>query len=268
MRKYIIILSASIFMASCSNYHKALKSEDKALKYETATKLYEEGKHNKAIKLYEQIEGSYRGKPSGEGLFYRLSKSYYQTKQYFLSAEKFKGFVNAYPRSEKRDEALFLRGKSLYKISPSYSLDQVDTESAIEVLQLYIDTYPNGEYIKEANEIYVELNDKLERKAFEIAKQYNTIGGFTRNYNAAITALDNFMLDFPGSKYREDALFYKYDSAYKLAMNSVDFKKKERIEKAISAYDLLHNSYENGKYKKEAESMLATLNKELVQYSN
>lgn len=268
MKKYIIILSASALLASCSSYHKALKSEDKALKYETATKLYEEDKHNKAIKLFEQIEGSYRGKPSGEGLFYRLSKSYYATKQYYLAAEKFKSFANGYPKSEKREEAMFLRAKSLYNVSPVYSKDQEDTESAIEILQLFIDTYPNSAYLKEANELYAELNDKLELKAFEIAKQYNKIGEFTRNYNAAITALDNFMLDFPGSKYREDAMFYKYDSAYKLAINSVDSKKKERLEKAIAIYGTLNSTFVDSKYKKEAADMFATLNKELVQYSN
>nr|WP_317630632.1 outer membrane protein assembly factor BamD [uncultured Flavobacterium sp.] len=268
MKKYLIILSTAALVVSCSPYQKALKSEDKALKYEMGTELYEKGKHNKAIRLFEQIAGSYRGKPSGEGLFYRLSKSYYETKQYYLAAEQLKSFVNGYPKSEKREEAMFLRGKAYSMVSPVYSQDQGDTYQALEVLQTFIDTYPDSQYLSEANEIVAELTDKLEKKAFEIARQYNKIGGYTRNYNAAIVALDNFILDNPGSKYKEDAVFYKYDSAYKLAMNSIDDKKHERLNKAISIYESFIASYADTKYKSEAKQMFDNLNKELEIYSN
>jgi outer membrane protein assembly factor BamD len=53
--------------------------------------------------------------------------------------------------------------------------------------------------LEKANEIVKVLTEKLELKAFEIAKQYNTIGEFTRDYNAAIKALDNFVFNFPGN---------------------------------------------------------------------
>jgi outer membrane protein assembly factor BamD len=33
-----------------------------------------------------------------------------------------------------------------------YSLDQTDTYKAIDKLQAFIDTYPNSEYLPEANE--------------------------------------------------------------------------------------------------------------------
>jgi outer membrane protein assembly factor BamD len=36
-------------------------------------------------------------------------------------------------------------------MSPIYSLDQTDTY-AIDKLQAFIDTYPNSEYLSEANE--------------------------------------------------------------------------------------------------------------------
>jgi outer membrane protein assembly factor BamD len=268
MKNYIIALSLAAILSSCSQYQKTLKSEDKAKKYELASELFEKKKYNKAIRLYEQITGSYRGKPSGEALFYRLSKSYYETKQYYLAVEQFKTFINGYPKSEKREEAMFLRGKSYAILSPAYSLDQSDTYLAIETLQTFIDTYPDSEYITQANELMAVMTDKLERKAFEIAKQYNTIGEYTRNYNAPVVAIDNFLIEYPGSKYREDALFYKFDSFYKLAINSIEAKRKERLEKAADAYVVLIETFSDSKYKNKAEDMMETVNKELQQYSN
>lgn len=268
MKKYIIALSVTALLSSCSQYQKTLKSEDKTKKYELATELYDKGKYNKAIRLYEQITGTYRGKPSGEGMFYRLSKSYFETKQYYLAAEQFKSFINGYPKSEKRDEAMFLRGKSYAILSPVYSQDQTDTYLAVETLQAFIDAYPNSENIAEANELMAQMNDKLERKAFEIAKQYNTIGEYTRNYNASVVSIDNFLIEYPGSKYREDALFTKFDSLYKLAMNSIEEKRKERLEKAAEAYIVFTESNADSKYKNKAENMFETINKELKHYSN
>jgi len=268
MKKYIIALSITAILSSCSQYQKTLKSEDKTKKYELASELYAKGKYNKAIRLYEQITGTYRGKPSGEALFYRLSKSYYETKQYYLAAEQFKSFINGYPKSEKRDEAMFLRGKSYAILSPVYSQDQNDTELAIETLQAFIDSYPDSENIAEANELMAQMTDKLERKAFEIAKQYNTIGEYTRNYNASIVSIDNFLINHPGSKYREDALFIKFDSLYKLAMNSIEGKREERLKKASDAYVVFAETFSDSKYKVNADDMNDKLNNELEQYSN
>jgi len=268
MKKFLIAVSITAVLSSCSQYQKTLKTEDKAKKYELATELFNKGKYNKAIRLYEQITGTYRGRPSGEALFYRLSKSYYETKQYYLAAEQFKSFINGYPTSEKRAEAMFLRAKSYAMLSPVYSQDQTDTYLAIETLQAFIDAYPESDQIAEANELMAEMNEKLERKAFEIANQYNTIGEYTRNYNASIVAIDNFIIDFPGSKYREDALFSKFDSYYKLAINSVEEKRKERLEKAAQAYVVFSESYADSKYKNKADNMIETVNNELLKYSN
>jgi len=89
------------------------------------------------------------------------------------------------------EEASFLGAESYSKVSPLYSLDQVDTDKALNKIQIFANKYPNSQYLPKANEIVKELSEKLELKAFEIAKQYNTIGEYTRDYNAAIKALDN-----------------------------------------------------------------------------
>jgi outer membrane protein assembly factor BamD len=86
MRKIISIIILVLFVTSCNEYQKALKTEDVAVKLETATKLYEKGKYFKAITLFEQIAPAYKGKPQAEKLFYMHSMAYYKNKQYGLSA--------------------------------------------------------------------------------------------------------------------------------------------------------------------------------------
>lgn len=263
MKKFLSVLLISVVICSCSHYQKALKSEDVAVKFDEAVKQYEKGKYNKAIRLFEMIAPAFRGKPQAEKMFYLFAQSYYKTEQYYLAGYQFESFTSSYPKSEKIEEASFLGAKSYSKLSPVYSLDQTDTNKAISKLQDFIDTFPNSPYIPEANVALKVLTDKLEKKAFEIAKQYNTIS----DYKAALVALDNFISDYPGTVYKEEALFYKFDSAYQLAVNSVPSKMEERLKNAKIAHANLVKMEINADHKQKANEMLAKIEKDLQQYS-
>jgi len=262
MKKFLSILIILVVFSSCSEYQKALKNEDVSAKFEAATKQYEKGKYAKAIRLFEQMAPAYRGKPQAEKMFYMYSQSYYKTEQYYLAGYQFESFASSYPKSEKLEEAAFLGAKSYSMLSPVYSIDQTDTTKAIEKLQAFIDTYPNSTYLEEANAVLKTLTGKIEKKVFENAKQYNTIS----DYKSAIIALDNFIADFPGTSYKEEALYYKLDSAYNLAINSVQSKMQERLENARLAYSGLMKFNANTTRKASADTMLAEIEKNLQQF--
>ena len=70
-----------------------------------------------------------------------------------------------------------------------------------------------------------ELQNKLEKKEFEVSKQYFTI----RDFNSAIKSLDNFIADNPGTIFREEALYYRWLSQYEIAVNSIEARIIERV---------------------------------------
>jgi outer membrane protein assembly factor BamD len=260
----IVAIFLLVILASCGQYPKALKSDDPGVKYKVGEEMYEKGEYTKAIRLFEQIAPVYRGKPQSEKLFYMFAQSYYKNKQYYLSGYQFESFVSMYPKSEKVEESAYLGAFSYSKLSPVYSLDQIDTYKALDKLQNFIDIYPNSTYLPEANQTIKTLREKLEKKAFEIAKQYNTI----RDYKAAQIAFNNFILDYPGTVYKEDALYYSLDSAYKLAINSIPSKMKERLLLAKESYTRFNKTFGNSsKYKQLADEMAATIDRDLQQFS-
>lgn len=263
MKKIILILFVSLCFYSCNEYQKALKTEDVAVKFDIANKLYEAGKYTKAIRIFEQMAPVYRGKPQAEKLFYMFAQSYYKTEQYYLAANQFETFVANYPKSEKLEETAFLGASCFAKLSPEYSLDQIDTVKAIEKLQEFIDTYPNSSNILEANKILRSLNEKIEKKVYENAKGYNTV----MDYKASLIAFDNFIADYPGTTFKEDALFYKYDSAFQLAINSVPSKMEERLNNAKVAYSNLIKFKSDSKHKDKADQMLAQIDKKLQNFT-
>ncbi|MDX1272393.1 outer membrane protein assembly factor BamD [Bizionia paragorgiae] len=263
MKNLFYILITFLVFSSCTEYQKALKSEDIALKFTKGEELYNAGKYSKANRLFEQIIPSYRGKPQAEKLMFLNASASYEMEDFYVSSYHFERFVSAYPNSEKLEEATFKSAKSYYELSPVYSKDQAETITALEKLQEFVNIFPESQYLSEANKMVKELDYKLEKKAFEIAKQYNRIS----DYKASIAAFDSFIIDFPGTEFREEALFYRYDSAYQLAMKSVEYKKKERLEAAKKYYISFKKDYANSEFLEAATDKLNDIEKELENYS-
>jgi outer membrane protein assembly factor BamD len=253
------ILVVTLGFTSCSDYQKVLNKGSVTEQYQMATQMYEEQKFNKAIQLFEKITPSYRGKPQMERIQYMVAQAHYNTKQYSLAAYYFDKFAKNYPKSSKLEEAAYLSAHSYYKSSPIYSLDQKDTNEAINALQNFIYKYPNSNRVVDANNYIKELTAKLERKAFSVAKQYYHL----EDYIAAVMAFDNFVKEFLGTDLKEEALYLKFKSGYELGMNSIITKKENRINDAIKYFDRLKRSFPETKYLKESEIMLADLNNEL-----
>ena len=182
---------------------------------------------------------------------------FYKNKDYYTSNYRMEKFVNTYPNSEKNEEIAFLAAKSYYFMSPVYSKDQTDTKTAIEKLQLFLNTFPDSKYISEANLLIFELDYKLEFKSYNIALQYNTLN----DHESAIKSFDNFIVEFPGSSLREKVLYFKFDSAYQLALNSVNYKTNKRINDAIVYYNSFRKFYNESEYMDDLEKKYNELTK-------
>ncbi len=269
MRRILPFLSLLVFFASCSEYQKVLKDADVKPKYDLAQKLYDEGDYKRSLRLFEQIAPKYVGKPQGERVMFFLADSYFKREDFNMAGYQFERFIKSYPKSDKVPEAAFSGAKSYFELSPSHSLDQTDTDKALVKLQGFINTYPDSEYFAEANVMAKQLTTKKERKAFEIGKQFNKLGEF--NYDvlrSAVASLDNFVSDYPGSIYREEALYLKLEASTGMALNSFESLKQERLENAKEAYRVLKKQYPETKFAKKADNLLEKIEKELQNSSD
>ncbi len=256
---YILILLVTVGVSSCGEYQKVLNKGKVEEQYTMASKLYEDQKYNKAIQLFEKITPSYRGKPQMERIQFMVAQSHYNTKQYTLAAYYFDKFVKNYPKSSKLEESAYLSAHSHFLASPVYSLDQKDTKEAITALQNFLYNYPESENAAEANKNIKELTYKLEKKSFEIAKNY-----YHREYYiAAIVAFDNLLAEFLGTSFKEEAMYLKFKSAYELGINSYILKKETRLNEAKKAQERFKRSFPKSEYLEETEKLVKNLDEEL-----
>ncbi|MFT6797673.1 MAG: outer membrane protein assembly factor BamD [Maribacter sp.] len=268
MKRFFIFLVLVAAFQSCSEYQKVLKNDEVKPKYDMAEKLYEEGDFKHANRLLEQIAPKYIGKPQGERVMFFLANSYFKLEDYNTAGYQFERFIKSYPKSDKSTEAAYLGAKSYYELSPNYTLDQSDTDKALLKLQNFINAYSDSEYFAESNAMAQELTTKKERKAYEILKQYNKLGEF--NYDmikSAVAASNNFVSDFPGSIYREEALFVKADALTHMAMNSFLSLQKERLESANEAIMAFKKQYPNTNFEKEITKLTEKVENGLGQYT-
>ena len=240
-----------VLLTSCGKYNKVLNKGTSDERYIMANDLYKEESYQKANRLFELILPAYETKPQKEVVVFRLAEGYYKVKDYTTAIYYYEKFIRNFPKSTELETAQYQIAESYFKLSPKYSIDQTDTKKAMEAFQSFIDNNPDSDKIADANKRINELSYKLETKAFEIAKQYYKIG----IYNSAMVAFDNVILDYLGTSYKEEAMFYKFKSAYELGINSIYYKKEARIKDAIKFYTRYKKAFPNSEYLKEADDL-------------
>ncbi len=252
MNKYflfITLLLTALLFSKCSDYNKVLKSTDVNYKYTKAKEYYDSSECYKAIPIFEELIGLTRGTQLAEDVYYYFSKSQYCVKDYYLSNYYFKSFTKTFPNSPRAEECQFLAAMCSFELSPNYSLDQTDTRNSIDEFQLFLDKFPDSNLSDSANAMVAFLNSKIEKKNYETATQYAK----TQKYKAAVQSLNQFMKDYPDSRYREEAYYLIVQCNYEFAMGSIATRKMERLRATNESYLTFASIFPDSKWLKDAE---------------
>ena len=254
---HIFILLGAVALASCSSFDTVMKSADLEYRYEEAKALYMKGEYNRAALLIENIVTMFKGSDKADESMFLLAMCYYRSGDYDTASQCFKACYSNYPRGRYAELARFYSGKSLYKNILEPALDQVDTYTAIEELQLFMEYYPASEYREEAQNMLFEMHDVLVMKDYLSAKLYYDLGDYMaymgNSYQACIITAQNALKDYPYTKLREDLSILVLRARYMMARKSVDEKQPERYREAIDEFYAFKNEFPNSKYMEEAE---------------
>ncbi len=253
----LIILFTGLLTFSCSGYEKVLKSEDPIFKFDKAFEYYNNGEYVKAGTLFDVLAPLMRGTRRADSVFFFQAMTQYKLNDYIISGHYFNNFVRVYENSHFIEEAAFMEAYCYYMQSPRAELDQTSTNQALDAFRLYMIRYPKSNRITDCQKIILELNQKLQEKAYLAARLYYNLD----DYKASITALNNCLIDYPDSKYREEIMFMLLKSKYLLAQNSIQAKRTERFQDTVDEYFSFVTEFPESKNKKEAEDMYAESSK-------
>lgn len=248
---HIILIALTLTLFSCSDFQKVLKSDSIDEKFDAAITYYKEQDYYRAALLLEELYPITRGTNNAEITLFYYANCHYQQDQLYLSSHYFDVLVGTYPRSEYVEESKYMSAKAKYESTPKYNLDQSSTLATLDVIQAFINKYPNSQYVKNCETMISDLNSRMELKAFEGGVLYHKLG----YYKAAVIALNDFRNDFPTSSYVEEAGYIRLESQFKLAKLSVLNKKSERMHEVVSLYQDFVDTFPNSTFARQAENI-------------
>ena len=260
LRNLILAAIALVALSSCkSQYEMLLNSNDADLKYEAAFTYYNEGKYSKAGSLFESLSVLTSGTERDDTVRYYWGLSNYKFKDYYTAETNFANFIESYPRSPFTSEARYLRLDCLYRSTLRYELDQTPTYKAITEISEYIIDFPKTPHLQECRDMLADLNDRLDKKAYEAAKLYFKM----EDYKASRVALRNVLKDDADNIYREDILYYIAMSSYNFAHMSIPDKQKERYLTFVDDYLNFIGEIPESHYRKELDNVYRKVQKAL-----
>ena len=219
-------------LTQCSDYNKMLKSGNLEEKLIYAEAALDSGNCFRALPLYDELMRLTRGTERAPDVHWNRAMTHDCINDFYLSRYYFQSFVKTFPNDARVEKAMFRAALCSYYLSPESSLDQTDTRTAIDELQLFMDRYPASALRDSTQNMIEGLRGKLEVKAFENARLYHKTG----NYKSATIAMAHAIEDYPGSPYQEELQFLIIDSHHRYAEQSTNRRKLERYNDAIQAF--------------------------------
>ena len=252
LRNLFVVLASLITLMSCkSEYEMLLSSNDADAKYEAAFRYFSENKYSKAASLFESLSVLADGTERGDTVKYYWGLSNYKFKDYYTAETNFDQFISSYPRSPFTSEARYLRLDCLFRQTLRYELDQTPTYKAINEISAYMLEYPSNVHMQACKDMLLDLNERLDRKAYENAKLYYRM----EDYLASRIAFKNVLKEDADNIYREDILYFIAMSSYKYAHESIPAKQKERYLAFVDDYLNFIGELPDSHYRKELDSV-------------
>ncbi|MDO5321529.1 MAG: outer membrane protein assembly factor BamD [Bacteroidia bacterium] len=247
----VLILALAAFNSCKTEYDLLLAGNDTEAKYKAAFDYFNKGKYSKAAALFENLSVLTSGTSRDDTVRYYWGLCNYSIEDFQTAETNFADFISAFPRSPFVESASFLHVDCLYRSTLRYELDQTPTYTAIQAISEYLRDNPRGANADICRNMIRDLNERLDRKAYENAKLYYKM----EDYKASRVAFKNILKEDADNVYREDILYYSAMSSYKYALNSMKDKQKERYLIFEDDYLNFIGEYPESPYRKELDNL-------------
>jgi outer membrane protein assembly factor BamD len=241
-----LLLGVAALLAGCSS-----TSDDKTSSW-SPNKIYAEAKdemdsgaYDKAIPLYEKLEGRAAGTPMAQQA--QLDKAYAQYKsgdqaQALATLDR---FMKLHPASPALDYALYLKGVvnfndnlGVFSFLSHQDLSERDQKAAKESFGAFkelVTRFPDSKYAADANARMTYIVNSLAQYEVHVARYYFRRGA----YVAAVNRAQNALTDYQNVPAQEEALFILMKSYEALGMAQLRDDAQRVLEKSYPQSEYL-----------------------------
>lgn len=180
--------------------------------YSEARDEREVGNFEKAISLYEKLEGRAAGTPLAQQAQLEKAHAYYKAGEQAQALSVLERFMRLHPASPAMDYALYLKGlvnfndnMGLFGSLAQQDLSERDQNAAKISFESFRDVatrFPDSKYAADARERMTYIVNSLAQYEVHVALYYYTRGA----YLAAINRAQSAVVDYAGAPAVEEAL--------------------------------------------------------------
>lgn len=239
-----------LILAGCSGSGR-LRHNSPQEAYERGFELFEQKRYDRAKEHFQAVFDFGRGHEWASDAQYYLAHSYYHDKEYILAAAEFSRFSELYRADQRVPEAEYWRAMAYYQLSPSYQLDQSDTERAIDQFISFIERFPDHPRTDDATTRIFELREKLARKVYESARMYER----REMFEAAALEYERAFDEYSTTQWADNALIGAIRAWLEFSERSIALRQAERLQRALDAYQRLIQVFPDSPLIREAESL-------------
>ena len=246
----IAALGFSLVLAGCSSTPVDPTTNWSPNKiYAEAKDESESGGYDKAISLFEKLEGRAAGTPLAQQA--QLEKAYAQYKggEQAQAVATLNRFIKLHPSSPALDYALYLRGLvnfndnlGMFGNLISQDLAERDQKAAKESFESFkelVTRFPDSRYSADARLRMGYTVNSLAQSEVHVARYYYSRGAYVAAINRAQTAISDYR-DVPAL---EEAAYIVYKSYDALGMTQLRDDTKRVIEKTYPQSEFLSNGF-------------------------
>ncbi len=199
----VVLLTATMALGAvgCKGSGEAGRGESVQASYDRAKSLYDRKKYDQAVLEFTRLSYQARGTELEDDAHYYLGLSQFGAEEFRGAAGEFTYLADRLSSSPYYGDALYMRGIAYYRLAPRASLDQTNTEQAIDQFQLFIEAVPTHDKVPDAEAKITELRNRLGQKAASAADLYFRL----EDYRAATVAYDRVLSDYFDTDYADDA---------------------------------------------------------------
>ena len=159
---------------------------------------------NMEAKRYRQAEDqltfiifNFPGSHQASDAQYYLAETYFRSQDYLQAQDEFDFYLKSFPNGRFQEEATYELAVSYLRSAPGPVRDQTRSLKAREIVDQFLETYPDSPLRPEAESLRGEIGERLALREFDAARIYYTSG----EYKSALVYYNYVNDSFPAKRW-------------------------------------------------------------------
>jgi outer membrane protein assembly factor BamD len=192
-------LLALVLAAGCPKRAQVVpvRPQDAQQAIDQAAGDLEARRYRQAADRFTFIIFNFPGSRQASDAQYYLAETYFRSADYAQAQSEFDFYLKSFPNSRFEEDATYKLALSYLKSAPGHVRDQTRTLKAREVVDEFLDAYPESPLRSQAVQLRADVDKRLALKEFDAARLYYTSG----EYKSALVYYDYVMQSYPAARW-------------------------------------------------------------------